>query len=459
MFEKRVNDLIEKRHLLKQGDRILVGVSGGPDSLALLHYLASVKGRFDLHIVAAHVDHMFRGQESYEDYLFVEEICKKWDIPFEGTRVDVPRYIKETAKSPQVAARELRYGFYKDCMVRRELDKLALGHHGDDQMETMLMRIARGATGSARAGIPVKRSWDGREIIRPFLSVTKKEIEQYCVRNGLEPRIDKSNEKPSYTRNRIRKDILPALKRENPKAHEHFQRFSEQLREDEDFLWKLAQEKLEPFWVRKQGFSEIEICSFLQMSKPLQRRAIQLILNYLYFERHEELSALHIESIIHLLQSSHPSGELHLPGGLRVIRSYEKCLFAFSQKKMKPYSLSIRIPGMTTLPDGRTIHAVYSEKQEGAQHGNDVFCFEAGSVRLPLTVRSRLNGDRIQLKGLTGSKKVKDIFIDAKIPVAERDVWPIVEDGDGNIIWIPGLKKSNQDSKGEQASFITLKYV
>ncbi|MFS0784160.1 tRNA lysidine(34) synthetase TilS [Bacillus sp. 1P06AnD] len=448
---------IKKHQLFSQGESVLVGVSGGPDSLALLHFMDSIRDQYGLRLRVAHVDHMFRGDQSFGDYLFVKDACESFGIPFDGARIDVTAYLKETGKSSQIGARECRYNHFESIMKQHNIHKLVLGHHGDDQMETMLMRLTRGATGSARAGIASKRDFPGYTIVRPFLWASRDEIESYCRENSLEPRWDESNDKLVYTRNRFRHQVLPFLKKENPKANEHFQLFSEELLEDEAFLLSLAEEKLDSFWVKGQNESKIEIPAFIQMSKPLQRRAIQLILNYLYFERLEELSATHIESVINLFYHSHPSGEIHLPANLKVKKSYDWCTFSFGEQVVEPYSFTLHIPGELILPNGCTIQA--HNWYEGAGQGNDSFTLDPQRTHFPLTVRTRKNGDRIKLKGLNGTKKVKDIFIDQKIPLAERANWPLVVDDNQEILWIPGLKKSFQEAAEGNKSFITLKYV
>ena len=302
----------------------------------------------------------------------------------------------------------------------------------------------------------MKRDFSSYVIIRPFLWSNKEEIEEYCLHNNLHPRIDYSNAKPVYARNRIRLNVLPVLKKENPKVHEQFQRFSEQLLEDEEYLLSLASDKLNQFWTKKKNYSKIQISSFLMMSKPLQRRAIQLILNYLYFERHEQLSTAHIESVFELIQSSHPSGEIHLPAGLKIKKSYDICTFLFDEQKQEPYFFNLHIPGEVLLPNGRRIQAKYIEGNEN--QSSNVFFIDPDQLKLPLVVRSRKNGDRIQVKGLDGSRKIKDIFIDHKIPLKERAVWPIVEDGNQDILWLPGLKKSNKETLKGSKLLITLKY-
>ena len=456
MLEEKAYRAIKKYKLLQQHDALLVGVSGGPDSLALLHYLYSIQDQYQLKIVVAHVDHMFRGQQSYEELLFVKAFCEERGIDFEGIRINVPQYIKDTGKSTQIASRELRYQFYESIMSKYCIHKLVLGHHGDDQIETILMRITRGASGKARAGIACVSTRDSYEIIRPFLWASKDDIKEYCLQNGLEAQLDCSNEMPVYARNRYRLNVLPFLKSENPKVHEHFQRFSEDLLEDEALLHTLAEQEMQSLWIKKEKYSKIEISTFLSMPKPLQRRGIQLILNYLYFERHVELSAAHIESVMKLFQNAHPSGEIHLPAGLKAEKSYDFCIFSFEEDAKKAYSIPLHIPGDTLLPNGHKIEAKYIEEEE---QSNTTFVLDPEKVQLPLVVRTRMNGDRMKVKGLNGTKKVKDIFIEKKIPLTERASWPIVVDSNQQIIWIPGLKKSNNEAVGVCKSFITLKFM
>ncbi|WP_240338488.1 tRNA lysidine(34) synthetase TilS [Peribacillus alkalitolerans] len=461
MLEHKTIKFIKSNHLIQEGDRILVGVSGGPDSLALLHFLFKLRNQYNIHLVCAHVDHMFRGEESYRDLLFVKGICEAWDIPFEAKRIDVTSYMKETGKSSQTAARDVRYEFYRNVMDLHSLNKLALGHHGDDQMETMLMRWTRGATGTARAGMAIQRAFHDSELFRPFISVTKEEILDYCKRNGLFPRIDPSNEKEVYVRNRFRKHVLPFLKQENALVHQHFQRFSEELLEDEQFLLLQAEEQLQDIIVEKgENRVVIALQPLLIVPKPLQRRAIQLILNYLYIERPKALSAIHIEHLLEMFRNTHPSGEIHLPEGIIAKKSYDECTFSFGDTLAQPYSLLLQIPGYIFLPNGYKITAQYIEEENFIQSSNYILRLPVDFDCFPLRVRTKKDGDRMKVKGLEGSKKLKDIFINAKIPLVEREVWPIVEDDDGNIIWLPGLKKSPVDQNVEKLkSFICLKYL
>lgn len=460
MVGSKVKAFLKKQGFHMSNKRVGIGVSGGPDSLALLHYLFEQSKREGFYISVMHVDHMFRGEESYHDALYVQQFCEERNIPFKMKRVNVPEYMAETGKSSQIAARECRYEFYKQVMEEDDLQYIALGHHGDDQVETILMRLTRGSTGSARAGISFKRAFGNGYIIRPFLCLNREEIENYCTKNDLSPRMDPSNEKEIYSRNRFRKNILPFLKQENPHVHEHFQRFSEEMQSDEAFLQELTREQLNRVMDKKQSDEiTLNIEAFQGIPKPLQRRAIQLILNYLYQEKPPSLSATHIENVFSLLTHPHPSGTLNFPNGLNIVRSYQKCIFHFLENKtVQPYHFHLSQPGEVNIPNGGKLIFEMTEQIEGNQCSDRLLL--SSSTVLPIIIRSRQNGDRMTLKGIKGSKKLKDIFIDHKIPLNERATWPVVTDGDGQILWLPCLKKYNGTAEHQSDnSYILLKYI
>ncbi|THE11479.1 tRNA lysidine(34) synthetase TilS [Bacillus timonensis] len=458
---ENVNRFIKKHDLIKNGSTVIVGVSGGPDSLALLHYLFNQYKEVTL--IAAHVDHMFRGKESEEDLLYVKECCESFQIPFESIQIDVTSYKKEHGLSSQVAAREVRYDFFDEVMRKYKADYLALGHHGDDQIETILMRLVRGSKGVGYAGMQVKRPFSCGFIIRPFLVVTKAEIEEYCKQWKLLPRRDPSNEKDDYTRNRFRHHVLPFLKQENSAVHEHFLQFSQYMTEDNEVLDELTIEKMNKVMKRNgDNEIEIEIPPFLAMPKSLQRRGIQLILNYLYKELPPSLSAVHINNLLTFLANNHPSGELHFPAGLRIVKSYESCTYTYTDCKesVSPYRFHIDTPGLYKLEDGSEIKSQVWKNYPNDLVGNDCFVIDPEIIQLPIYVRTRKIGDKMRLKGMNGSKKVKDIFIDEKIPLYRRDHWPIVEDKQGKILWLPGLKKSPYEASCKTKShYIVLQYT
>lgn len=436
-----VERFIHKHDLIKHGDTIVIGVSGGPDSVALLHYLVNLSPRLKLSIVATHVDHGLRGKESAEDLAFVERYCEQEGIIFEASTVDVNAYKKERNLSTQVAARECRYGFFRKVMENHHASALALAHHGDDQIETMLMRQVHGSSGSGLTGMPVQRPFSTGKIIRPFLCVTKEHLVNYCKEHLLGYRLDPSNESNQYMRNRFRNYVLPFLKEENPNVHTRYQLYSERSQSDEAFLMDLAKGYLDEVIIdQNDKFVKMDNKAYDCLPIPLQRRVIHLILNYLY-TGNAPFSSIHIEDLRLMLDSEHPSASLNLPLELRAVKSYTTCYFSFETFwQPEPYKYHLPLWGTVETPLG-TITAVPVNDVPQHLTSDDLIIEEKF---LPAVVRSRRPGDRIQPKGMIGTKKVKDIFIDRKIDRSERDVWPIVEDVMGHTIWVAGVTRSEK---------------
>ncbi|WP_026593126.1 tRNA lysidine(34) synthetase TilS [Bacillus sp. UNC437CL72CviS29] len=442
-FVEKVDEFAKRHDVLKEHSTIVVGVSGGPDSLALLYYLLEKREEKELKIVVAHVDHMFRGDESYKDLQFVEKLCQKIGVICETIRINVSQYQQQYGMNAQVAARECRYAFLERIMRKYGALYVALGHHGDDQVETILMRLVRGSTPKGYAGIAVKRPFHNGYLIRPLLAVTKEEINAYCNRLGITPRMDPSNEKEVYTRNRLRKHVLPYLKEENSHVHEKFQNFSMLMQEDEAYLQELAFEKMNKVITKKSNkHIVLSIPAFESMPMPLQRRGIQLILNYLYeYKIPSSLSSIHIDKVIAFFKRTQPSGSLDFPSDLKIVRTYEECSFRFKQEIVFPFSQVLSVPGAVTLANGDELVAEVNEEIPSNMN-ETVFVAKYNDISYPLHIRSRENGDRMSIQGMSGTKKIKAIFIEAKVPKEKREEWPIVCDARGNIIWVPLLKRS-----------------
>lgn len=457
-FESKVKKFIHKHRLIPPGSRVLAGVSGGPDSLALLYFLHKHRNDMNIEIMVAHVDHMLRGEQSYRELKYVEEICRKWKVPFEGKRIDVGYEARKSSKSIEVAAREQRYKFFKEVMEKHNFPLLALAHHGDDQIETILMRLTRGAEQKALAGIRIQRPLGIGHVIRPLLCVTKDEIEQYIKENNLKPVYDHTNYEDIYTRNRFRLHILPFLKKENPNVHIHFQQFSERLIDDENYLMDLASRAYtKVVRINNKNEQTVNIAEFKKLPSPLQRRCIQLILEKLYEgKKVEDLSSVHIQLIMDLMERSHPSGRIDLPENKHVYRSYGECIFSTGKIIPDTYIYEWNKGETITLPNGNQL--VMKSEDKEIEESNDTFRL-GPETTFPLYVRTRKPGDRIRLKGMNGRKKIKSIFIDSKIPRPERDEWPIVTDRHGNILWVPSLKKSSYEHTGRSDRSIILQYI
>lgn len=461
MLKDDVAAFIKKHQLLKQNATVLVAVSGGPDSMALLHYFKTIRNDFGLSVIAVSVNHMLRGKESQEDLTYVKNKCKEWDIEFVGTSIDVNKYKEKERLGTQIAARNVRYAFFREQMMKYQADYLAFGHHGDDQVETMLMRLVRITDSSLLTGMPVKRSFAGGEIIRPFLCLTKEDIIAYCQEHGILPRLDPSNESTDYTRNYYRKKIIPLLKDKNPNVHKTIQYLSESLEADKAYIQIEAEKMVKEVVQFEKDPTRVafQIDGFTSRATALQRRAYHLILNYLYHNKlPKDLSYVHEEQFFALMANPKGNVQIDFPRHLKVEKAYNKLIFYFqSEKEMSSdFHKVLPIPGEVLLDNGSKISATYVNAIP-KQHKFTYICSEM-DISLPLHVRNRRAGDRMSWQGLNGTKKLKDIFIDAKIPVQERNRWPIVTDNKGDIIWLVGLKKRDSIPEQKKSIYIQLTY-
>ncbi|MBY7141643.1 tRNA lysidine(34) synthetase TilS [Virgibacillus sp. NKC19-3] len=460
-MKSNVTAFISKHQLLTTGATVLVGVSGGPDSMALLHFLRSIQKEWELRLIAISIDHKLRDMESKSDLDYVRDSCDKWDIPFVGMSLDVPAYKQDKRMGTQIAAREMRYRFFAAQMEKYGADYLALGHHGDDQVETMVMGLVRSANSSDFSGIPVKRDFATGSIIRPLLGVTKEEINAYLEAYEIIPRVDPTNNETVYTRNFFRKKAIPLLKEKNSNIHTTVQHLSETLGEDEQFLRREAKKAFKEIVELDVGGRQasFEIDVFQAQHSALQRRIFHLILNYLYDRLPKDLSYVHEEQFFALLQSDKGNVPIDFPAHLKLEKVYGKLMFYFlTQEKLHhpSYHKILEVPGRIDFPDGSTVSALYNNTYE-EDHQYSYFC-NIEEIALPLHIRTRSAGDRMRWSGLEGSKKVKDIFIDAKIPKKDRAAWPILTDNNGEILWLIGLKKGQPEQKKSNTSYIQIIY-
>ncbi|GAE37309.1 tRNA lysidine(34) synthetase TilS [Halalkalibacter akibai] len=438
-----VLSFIQKHRLINRGDTVFVAVSGGPDSIALLHYLWSRKSVEEIEVIACHVNHQLRGQEADIDAMFVKEFCQKHDIDYLEKKVNVKEYAKEKQIGTQVAARELRYAWFAE-LLQTSNAKLATGHHGDDQVETMMMKMVRGIVPIHTYGIPIKRKLGNGLIIRPFLGITKAEIEQYCIEACIKPREDSSNHSRSYTRNRFRKEVMPLLKKENPNIHIHMQRQNEWGGDDETLLMQLAEDQLSNVLIKKSEQNvTISRTSLLNSSVALQRRVIHLILSYLYGENSPAITSIHIEQVLSILEHNKTSAELHLSNTLKVRRDYDLCHFSMgSMNRMEEQAQTLTIPGEVKFGDW-TLTTSELENVH-VNEGQHQLILDERIITQPLIIRGKQVHDRMECRGLEGTKKVSRLFIDRKISRQDRENWPLLVDGNGEVLWVPFVHKSKR---------------
>ena len=439
---EEVYNFIKNKIGLEPNDTIVVGVSGGPDSMALLYILNEFKKKLDLKIVCAHVNHNKR-VESEQEKIDLENYCKANNIIFE--------YIKITKWGDDNfhnEARSVRYNFFEELVMNYGAKYLMTAHQGDDLIETILMRIVRGSTLKGYSGFSRIVDKGTYKIVRPLITVTKDEIMEFDKANGIKYAIDQSNNEDHYTRNRYRHTVLPFLKHEDTKVHKKFLKYSEILLEYSDYVDKEANKVFNKVFIN----GNLDIDKFNELDNIIQTKIIYTILEKIYGDDLLIIGAVHVELIFDLIKSNKSNSIVHLPNNVIVIKSYNELSFSFDDDESSEYE--IEIDDRVNLPNGKIIEIV----DESIDTSNYTIRLSSNEVKLPLYVRNRKDGDRIEVKGLNGTKKVKSIFIDEKIKISDRDSWPVVLDATDKIVWIPGLKKSKLDKKITEEYDIVMKY-
>ena len=433
---------IETSYRFHEGDIIVIGCSGGIDSMALLHMLLELRKTMSLSLICAHVNHNVR-KESQEEFTFVRDFCRDHDVVFEGMMIE--KYGDDNFHNE---ARNIRYHFFEEVVQKYQANYLVTAHHADDLMETILMRLVRGSTLKGYAGFEKVVEKDHYLLVRPLIMYTKEELIDYVRRHHVPYREDSSNHKMNYTRNRYRKYVLPFLKQEDKSVHKKFLKFSTLLQDADHFIQIQAKTALHQ--VFQNGQLNIELYQALEPF--LQKMVLYSILEQLYQDDLILISNQHVLLLDNLIHSKKANASVSLPNEKLAIKSYQTIFFPKQIDQISSYE--IELTKFVSLPNHR--HLTLTDDDTGT--GNDVCRLDSKECTLPLTVRTRRLGDRMYLKGTNGRKKLKDIFIDKKIPLDERDLWPVVVDAKGEIVWLPGLQKSKFDKKKTESYDIIIKY-
>ena len=428
---------------IKYGDSLVVAVSGGPDSMALLNILLKLKRALDLELICVHVNHNTgrRGQKTEQK--FVEKYCRNNNTIFETMTIE--DYGDDNFHSE---AHTKRYNFFDEIVKKYHAKYLFTAHHGDDLIETILMRIVRGSTLKGYSGFSKIVSAKGYKIVRPLINVTKDEILEYCEKNKIQYFNDSSNKKDVYTRNRFRKYIVPALKKEEKNVHQKFYKFSKVLLEYSNFIDTLVNAKIKEIYPDKV----LNIDKFKKEEHIIQMKIIYTMLEQFYQDDLMLITDRHAEILYELIYSKKANVVMHLPNNIQAKKTYNNLVLI--EKPMTSKEYEIELIKYVNLPNGKNIEVV----DESNDTSNFICRLDSDEVKLPLHIRSRKVGDKMSVKGMTGRKKINDIFIDSKIIPEERDVWPVVVDSDENIVWLPGLKKSKFDKQKQEKYDIILKY-
>lgn len=435
----KVKNWIAANHLLAKGDKVLVACSGGPDSLALLHVLFQLRQEYDLYLAVAHVDHMLRGEEAREDARFVGNFCEKLGVACYQTAINVAEYSKETGRSVEETARLLRYAYLRKTAQDAGIGKIATGHHRDDQAETVLLNLLRGAGSSGLAGMQPTEN----DIIRPFLAISREDIEAYCDEYKLKPRIDSTNAHTDYTRNRIRLELLPALEKYNPNIKAALYRTAMLVGTEQAFIRGFAA-RIIPETVREDnGKTILDAKRFAQEHLAVQREILRNVLE----KKRGHLKGItfcHVEQLLEMLLFKPVGSSMTLPGGLSAKKGYDVLeLGGELVAKQVPPNIAypgteLVIPGTTEIPElGITVTAKILSAKPKAEPCSAVFDLDA--LTLPVYVRTRREGDYFRPKGMQGHQKLKKYFINAKVLQEKRDYIPIFADS-LEIIWVGGCR-------------------
>ena len=434
-------DLLYKDMELERGDFVVLGCSYGPDSMALFKTLLELRKTKDINIVCAHVNHGKRKASDLEKEE-LEEFCKKNNVIFEYMKID--RYGDDNFHNE---ARNIRYQFFEQIVRKYQAKYLLTAHHGDDLMETILMRLTRGSTLKGYSGFQKLVKFYDYSIYRPFIGLTKKQLEDYCHKNNIKYAVDSSNSSSVYTRNRYRKVVLPFLKNEDKNVHQKFLKFSNLLYRADLYIEKEADKCLEQVIVD----NTLLIDKFLQIDSFLQGIILEKFVSNFYQDDLILINDKHISLLMKLILSRKSNSKVNLPNDVVVTKSYNRLQIERNPGVISSYE--IEISNEVLLPNSHTLKMV--DKVVG--NSNNIIKLSSKELSLPLIVRTRKFGDMMIIKG-GGKKKIKDIFIDKKIPIRDRDLWPVVVDSAGQVVFLPGLKKSKFDKTNDEFYDIILEY-
>jgi tRNA(Ile)-lysidine synthase len=441
-LEQRVLCTIKDYGMISPGDHVLAAVSGGADSVAMLHMLYALKERLKIKLCVAHMDHQLRGEEAQREAVFVQELAGRLGIACRAEPRDVLDHKAASGLSLQEAAREVRYGFFRDAMAATGANKLALAHHADDQAETVLMRLVRGASLKGLAGIPPCR--DGY-IIRPLIGVERGEIEAWLRERNIYFIPDTSAGEQQYLRNKIRHQLLPLLREAyNPGIAATLGRTAALLRQDEQALESLVDEMVRRSVEIQNNEHTIAITALQAAGAQLYGRLVRRIIAGLKGDT-RELTEKHIAAIIRLIEKPGPSRTVQLPGPWCVRRQYGALVFGRRRHAPPPFNYtSDEMPVLIELAElGVSLHfeAVPIVDCRAVFDNADALTayFAVDRAVGAVTVRQWRPGDIFYPLGAPGSKKLKDLFVDLKVPPPERRRVPVLLFGN-RIAWVCGLR-------------------
>ena len=443
MLDESFRRAVERHHLIDRGDRLIVGVSGGVDSMVLLHLLNACHQIILFDLIVAHVNHRLRPIESEREAALVRREAERLGLPYEYGEFDVKDFGDRSGLSLQEAARRIRFLFFHTLMKKHQARKIALGHNADDQVETMLLRLVRGSGLKGLKGmLPIR---EGR-VIRPLLDVWRKEIESYAAARGIPYLVDSTNLKESYLRNRIRLKLIPLIEKDfQTNFKEVMKRMSLFLRQEDDYLEQGAEEAYSEIIREGRDSLSFKWDSFNALHPAIRWRIMQRMLaNVNHDEAPEDRDWSEVNQIYHNLNRPSSSFFLNLSGGVCLEKRYgEVFLKKGTVPTVPPFEVDLGVPGRTLVKELGSEIIVEDipwgeQKIEFSASPNTAF-LDHESLLLPLRLRNFRPGDRFQPLGVKGTQKLKAFFIDHKIPKFDRARVPLLVSGE-NIVWMVGYR-------------------
>lgn len=452
-FVAAVDETLRRHRMVGVGETVLIGVSGGPDSMALLHTLVALQPKWSIRLVVCHLNHGLRKGASEREAAFVREVATALGLSCHVGERDVSGYCKEQGISVQEGAREVRYAFYAAEAERCGADRVALGHQADDNAETVLMHLLRGTGPRGLAGIPpVRQGW----IIRPLIEVSRRRVMAFLDEHGLVYVEDPSNSDLRYLRNRVRHKLLPFLERSfGFKAVPGLTGLVETIRDEEDF-WnhQVAAAFQRAVMVQQEGRVVLSRPCVRALHPALLRRTVRHAIGSVAGGL-RGIGRRHVALVTRLMNRSGVAGAVDLPLGVRVSCGLDRVDFSRGVGlPVKDFSYSIGGPGEVLLEE-LGMRVVVSVSEPGQVSGRlktsprgEAF-FDLETLSFPLTVRNRRPGDRFVPLGMEGAQKVKDFFINIKVPPTERDRTPLFWSGE-RLIWVGGHRIHDAVKVSEQ---------
>jgi tRNA(Ile)-lysidine synthase len=438
--DRRVLQQIRKHTILADGERIIAAVSGGPDSTALLLILSRLAPKVHVDVTVAHLTHQLRTEtEDSGDLEFVNSLASTLNLRFVHSSADVRTYARDHHLSTEDAARRLRYSLIAEQARTSGATSIALGHTLNDQAETVLLHLIRGAGLSGASGMTPRAPspfGDSPDLARPLLSLRREETQRYCRESGLIPRTDPTNDLLTATRNKVRHEVLPALGRLNPRVDEALARFAESAGSDATYLDQLAGSAFDQLADSSASSISITRTDFGDLARPIATRVIRLAFAHVHGSD-IDLEATHIEALLEALRG--PPGSHSLPADVTATID-QRSLILVKGRPSFPAPIPdtpLTVPGHTSAGPWRIDAQLVPPPNTPNTNNHNEAYLDADKTGTNLAVRSRRPGDRIRPLGLGGEKKLQDILVDAKVPASDRDAIPLVCAGD-QIAWIVG---------------------